>query len=352
MCQSSFLYTWGKQLFLIQNYYGILVLKIKIPPLTIMEKARKRFDFYSECYTGHLGLWQCPPFLFIVMGFIVIASMIATYALASRSIEEPEMAALIVAAVTALLVVIGGLIINGFEKISEANRMKTEFISIVSHELRSPLSIFKWTLDILSRDLKKADNDKSDVENFVHTLRTTTENMILLVNSLLEVSRIDSSTFVLRKDQVSIEEITRNIIKNFENYARSSNVQFALMVDPTLGPLAILDRERITMVIKNLVDNAIRYTPASGTITISIEKEGGHIRWKITDQGTGIPLKEQKFVFRKFFRAKNITSRQAHGSGIGLYLAKAIIEASQGTIGFSSQEGKGSTFYFTLPLPS
>ena len=107
---------------------------------------------FGECKRSGLGLWECPPFLFIVMGFINICAMLGSYFLASRYTDEPMVAALVVVSVSVLILVIGNFIISGFNKIAEANLLKSEFISIVSHQLRSPLSIFKWTMDILIKE--------------------------------------------------------------------------------------------------------------------------------------------------------------------------------------------------------
>lgn len=301
-----------------------------------------------ECRRLRWGLWQCPPFLFLVMGLVTIVSMVATYLFASRSIEEPEIAALIVIAVTALFLVVGNLIITGFNRIAEANRMKSEFISIVSHQLRSPLSIFKWTLDVMEREIKR-DGRPEVAENSMRTLRQTTENMVLIVNSLLDISRIEARTFVLKEDRFSLAQLTRRALESFREYAGASHIEIRFSA-PAALPEAWGDRERVAMVVENLIDNAIRYTPGSGRIIITIAREGSFLRWTIADQGVGIPAESQPHIFEKFFRGRNVTGRKTRGSGVGLYIAKAIVEASGGSIGFTSHEGRGSTFWFTLPI--
>lgn len=310
----------------------------------------KKINFIAECRELRWGLWQCPPFLFLVMGFITIISMVATYVLASRYIDEPEIAALIVIFVTILFLVIGNVIINGFNRIAETNRMKSEFISLISHQLRSPLSIFKWTLDVLERDFRRIDHAPEE-DNFLKTLRTTSEGMIGLVNSLLEMSRIEAQTFALRNDVFSLEKVTRDIMENFMKYAEASNIALALEVSGNL-PTVRSDKDRVAIVVQNLVDNAIRYSKKTSTVSIKINSENSFIRWSIHDQGIGIPVPQQKQIFQKFFRADNIKESQAntHGSGIGLYIAKEIINASGGQIGFDSREGGGTMFWFTLPV--
>ena len=318
-----------------------------------MPLSLSRLNPVAECNKLRWGLWQCPPFFFLVMGLVTIISMIATYALASRFVQEPEIAALIVIAVTVLFLIIGNLVITGFNRVAETNRMKSEFISLVSHQLRSPLSIFRWTIDVLERNAQKISEEplRSSNGSFIDTLRKTSDNMIVLVNSLLEVTRIEARTFVLREELFDLGKMTRDIAENYRKYAEASKVAIRLEV-PEL-PQIKADRERIAIVIQNLIDNAVRYTEKAGTITIGLEKEEKTILWQIKDQGIGIPAAQQKFIFQKFFRAQrpnpHVTT-QTHGTGIGLYISKEIIESSGGKIGFISEEGKGTTFWFRLPI--
>lgn len=317
-----------------------------------MARLGGKLNPVAECRELKWGLWQCPPFLFLVMGILTIVSMIATYVLASRYVEEPELAALIVIFITILFLVMGNIIISGFNKIAETNRMKSEFISLVSHQLRGPLSIFRWTLDVLERQFRKMPDSNPENGNFVETLRNTSDNMIGLVNSLLEMSRIEAQTFVLREEVFSLDKVTKDIVANYLKYAEASNIALAVEIAPDI-PEVRADRERIAIVIQNLVDNAVRYTLNRGNVLIMVRKDGEEILWSIKDEGVGIPVAQQKFIFQKFFRAKNLNSKstkQTHGSGIGLYIAKEIITASKGKIGFTSEEGKGSEFWFRLPI--
>lgn len=333
-----------------------------------------RLNVIAECRAANIGLWSCPPFLFVVMGFVNIAAMVGSYLLSARFVEEPEVAALIVIVVSMVIFVIGNFIIHGFNQIAAANRIKSEFIAIVSHQLRSPLSIFKWTVDALSRsggppsapasppgftDTAAAGGvapaaapagERVSETAYLGILRENTEKMIQLVNMLLEVSRIEAGRLILRREPVRLEIVTEDTIRSFNAYARASNVTIEYAAPSALPPVWG-DKERIKMIVSNLVDNAVRYSLGGGRVVVTVAPYGARfLEWKIADAGVGIPVLEQRFVFQKFFRATTGMERQAHGSGLGLYIARSLIIALGGEIGFTSQDHHGATFWFRLPV--
>lgn len=309
--------------------------------------AAKKNRIIQECRELSLPLWQCPPFLFILMGLITIVTMIATYLLASKYTAEPEVAAMIVIIVTVLLLIIGNIIINSFKKIADAAHLKSEFISIASHQLRSPLSIIKWVAESTEKSLMKDGSVQS--QNSLDTIRKTTEHMVRIVNSLLDVSRIESGTFSIRKEKINLKEVTEKLVAEFKQYADASNIKIALNAEDNL-PEVIGDKDRIAMVTENLIDNAIRYSTRQNSIDVYINQKNDFLILKVKDYGIGIPKSQQHLIFQKFYRVPNSIRYQTEGTGIGLYIAKNIIESLNGKIGFESEEKKGSTFWFTLPI--
>ena len=311
------------------------------------KKVSSQLNIPAQCKKYQLRLWQCPHFLFLVMGLIIIASIIAVYTVATRYITDPSLVSLAILFLTAILFIIAVIITQSFERIAEASRMKTEFISIVSHQLRSPISNLKWALEFLmSGRLGKIEEKQVD---YFRILKENSARMTELVNDLLTVSRLETGRLPLKKKETSLEELVKKLIAEFEPLCRASKIEIKLEVQPNL-PKALIDSSQIRLVIENFLDNAIRYSRDMGKVEVNIEKRGRNIYLAVKDSGVGIPKEDQKFIFQKFFRAANILGHWTKGSGLGLYIAKYVVKNSGGKIGFQSKENKGSTFWFTISI--
>ena len=301
----------------------------------------------GQCKRYGISLWQYPQFLFLVMGLVITTSTLTAYAIGTRYVEDPRMVALMVLLTTAILFIIAVIITNSFERLAEANRMKSEFVSIVSHQLRSPLSNLKWAIELLmSGKLGKIEEKQTE---YFKILKENSDRMGELIKDLLIVSRIETAKLPIKKMEFSLEDLVKELIKEFTPFARASNVEIKFLNKENL-PKIFADQSQIRLVIENFLDNAIRYIKGIGVVEIKIESQEKNIYFEIKDTGVGIPKEEKKYIFQKFFRSENVLRYQTQGSGLGLYISKAIIEKSEGEIGFKSQEGIGSTFWFTLPL--
>jgi signal transduction histidine kinase len=305
------------------------------------------FNVPAQCRKYGLSLWQCPQFLFLVMGVVIIISTLATYAIGRRYIDDPQLVALIVLFVTAVLFIIAAIITRSFERLAEANRMKSEFVSVVSHQLRSPLSNLKWAIEFLMSGRISSVTEKQ--LEYLRILKENNERMEELVSDLLTVSRIEQGKLPLKKEKISFEKLILETIKEMEVFARASNVAIDFKSEKNL-PQIFSDPSRLKLVVENLLDNAIRYIKEKGKVVIRLAKRNSNLYFEIKDTGVGIPEADQKYVFQKFFRSSNALRHQTDGSGLGLYIVKSIVEKLGGKINFSSQEGSGSTFWFTLPI--
>ncbi|MDP2864538.1 MAG: HAMP domain-containing sensor histidine kinase [bacterium] len=307
----------------------------------------EQLNIVVRCRKYGLSLWQCPQFLFLIMGGIIIVSSLATYAIGNRYIEDPLMIALVVIFITTLLFIIAFIITQSFERLAEANRMKSEFVSIVSHQLRSPLSNLKWVIELLMSGRISSVSEKQT--EYFRILKENSERMKELVSDLLTVSRIEQGKLFFKKERISLQGLIEKVIKEVEIFSKASNVEISFDSEENL-PKIIVDPDQIKLVIGNLLDNAIRYIKERGKAEIDLKKNNDNLYVEVKDNGVGIPKDDQKYIFQKFFRSGNIKRHRTDGSGLGLYIAKSIIEKSGGKMGFKSQEGIGSTFWFILPI--
>jgi len=313
------------------------------------KKILEQLNIPAQSRKSGVSLWQYPQFLFLVMGIITIAFILTSYAIGIRYVQEPEMVALITLILSGFLLIITFTITQSFEKLVEANRMKSEFVSIVSHQLRAPLSNLRWAIELLmSGRLGKIEEPQLD---YFRILKDNSNRMGELVKDLLIVSRIEQRILPLHKTEISLNDLIKELISEFEPFVRASNVEIKFEPRENL-PKIFTDPSQLKLVVENLLDNAIRYIKEKGKAEIKLKEQDDEIYFEIKDTGVGIPKKDQKYIFQKFFRSANVLRYQTQGTGLGLYITKAIVERMGGKIWFKSEEGKGSTFWFTLPIKS
>ncbi|MDR5693696.1 MAG: ATP-binding protein [Armatimonadota bacterium] len=229
----------------------------------------------------------------------------------------------------------------------EFERAKSEFVGIASHELRTPLSAMRWSLEMVLESGRETIPPQH--YQFVSLAYESTLRMIDLVEELLDVSRIEQGRLTLEPVEVSIEGLTEELVKECLPLANQRQIHLEWHKRTSPIPKVLVDRRRMRQVIENLLINGIKYTPEGGKVSVELGVEDGHVVLEVRDTGIGIPLPQQPYLFTKFFRGSNAVKSGIEGTGLGLFIAKHIVEASGGTIGFTSQEGHGSTFWVRLP---
>lgn len=227
-------------------------------------------------------------------------------------------------------------------------KVKDEFVSLAAHQLRTPLSAIKWTLSILldERAGKLNDEQKTIVEKSYES----NERMIHLIKDLLNVAKLEEGKYIFEMTMENIQDIVQDVIYELKEELDKKKIKFYFKKPLDILPKIKVDKEKIKLVIENLMENAIKYTPKSGEVTISLKSNKIDIEFKVQDSGIGVAEDQKPKIFTKFYRAGNAIQTDTDGSGLGLYLSKNIVEAHNGKIGFDSEENKGSSFWFTLPI--
>ncbi|MBI3618415.1 hypothetical protein HY213_00080, partial [Candidatus Peregrinibacteria bacterium] len=226
----------------------------------------------------------------------------------------------------------------------QTDYMKSEFISLASHQLRTPLSTLRWYIELLG----DGENLTSEQKEYMQELDHAAHRMAILLDTLLRVTRLDDKGVIIERTAINIVETMQRIAEELKLSVKE--VLVSLSVKLPERPITIsTDPVLLSIVVQNLVSNAAKYSPKGATVELTMRDLPGEIEISVCDQGMGIPQGEQIRVFEKFFRAKNVRSLLAEGTGLGLYLCKRIMQSLGGSIAFTSAEGKGTTFTIRVP---
>jgi PAS domain S-box-containing protein len=226
------------------------------------------------------------------------------------------------------------------------DKAKTEFVSLASHQLRTPLSIIRWYIEaLLGGDLGKINEEQKE---YLEEINEGNQRMIDLVNSLLNVSRLEMGKLDINPTELDIVEIAKKTIKQFRLEIKEKQINFIENYDEI--PPIKLDKDLLGIVFQNLISNAIKYSSEKGKVQLDILRQGENVEIAIQDNGIGIPKKQQGKIFEKLFRADNVKTKNINGTGLGLYLVKKILDHCNCKIWFESKENEGTTFFVRIPL--
>ncbi|MBI2023824.1 PAS domain-containing protein [Candidatus Giovannonibacteria bacterium] len=228
------------------------------------------------------------------------------------------------------------------------SKIKSEFVSVAAHQLRTPLAGLKWSIKLMLDGETGPVNEKQ--KEFLEKGFESSERMVKLVNDLLNVARIEEGRFGYEFKEIDYVAFVEKLVKNYEPIAKKKKINMVFSQVKDLIPPLYADPERIQMALSNLIENALKYTLEGEFIKIIISLEGEYVKTIVSDTGVGIPALEQARIFSKFFRASNIIKLETEGTGLGLYIVKNIVERHGGHVTFVSEEKRGTTFTILLPI--
>lgn len=304
-------------------------------------------NIVKQCKQYRVHFWACPHFIFLVMGVVIIAAILFTYSIAQRY-ADPEIVALIVLGLTAFLFIVSHAVVRSFERIVEAAQAKSEFLNIVSHQLRGPLSVIKWQLDLAREKGDSADIQESRTYSYISK---EVERLMHIVNSLIAVNQIEDRHIVLDKTLFPVGPLIEEVIDHFEPVIKQAGVIVNFTSDKDVKNV-FADKEKTRIILSRLLDNAIVFSQKAQRkeIFIIVKLESSNVRISVRDGGVGIGNEDQKRIFDKFFRATQAYQLRPNGTGVSLYIVRNYVNALGGKTGFFSEPDKGSTFWFTLPI--
>jgi two-component system NtrC family sensor kinase len=235
------------------------------------------------------------------------------------------------------------LIMRDISHLKELDKMKSDFVATITHDLRSPLTAIQGSLALLS----ELGELTSEQQEFAERAMRNAEHMDALITNLLDIGRIEAG-LEMEMVPIHLDAVIEEAVANLLGEARSNGLVLRAVLPDNL-PLVSGNHTRLMQVMGNLLDNAIRYTPRGGNVTVLVEDDGGQVTVSVTDTGVGIPAHAKGRVFDKFYRVEGAATRESEGIGLGLATVRSIVERHGGQVRVESTEGQGSTFSFSLP---
>ncbi len=325
--------TWSEEAYVL---CGLVPRKVPLPPSALIEYAHKD-DLADAAEAWTRAQTQPGAFDFVFRSVAPTKQVRSLHVKGTTSLDANKSPRLILG------------VVQDITREIEVNRSKSEFVSLASHQLKSPLTALRWFAEALLNN--SAGELTKTQREYINNMYATSTQMMRMVNDLLNVSRIELHVLAVEPVDIDTRALATNVIEEQRHEADAKKLTLQFSSAPDV-PHLFADEHLIRMVLQNLISNAIKYTPESGTVECELSNSPVHgsVFLRVSDTGIGIPKAEQNRVFERLHRASNAEVYIPDGTGLGLYVVKMIIDRVGGAITFESKEGKGTTFSVTIPI--
>jgi len=240
-------------------------------------------------------------------------------------------------------------VIQDISHLKELDKMKSEFIAMVTHELRAPIAAVEQQLTVILNKMAGEITEKQ--EQLLNRAKERTRGLLNLIKDLLDLSKIEAGKMVQYKEPLTLQEVIQRVVDLMRVEAENKKIDLQFSSPPKV-PMINADRNSMEGIFTNLISNAIKYTPEGGKVWVTLGEGGGFVKATVSDTGIGLKKEDLPRIFDKFYRVKTIETRQIVGTGLGLSIVKSIVDAHLGSISVESEEGGGTTFTVLLPRES
>ena len=300
--------------------------------------------YKTEAQMYGIPFWKLPDILFVEMAIVNIAVMLVSYWLISYGVDDPAFVIFPIMLEAVVILIIGNIITETSKEIIENQKLKKEFINIISHQMRTPLTASKWSLELL-----KKEKDEQKKDRYIDKIIEANERMMGIVNDFVHLARMSEEVKEIKAEKFEVSELIKSIIRNDKFFSEIQNVEIEYKNED--GEIFVnADRLKAEVVFSNLIDNALKYSPPHTKIEVILKKDDENFIAEIKDRGIGIGEETKKYIFTKFYRSDGARRTCSSGTGIGLYFCKIITTKMNGRIWFNSKEGIGTSFFVSLPL--
>jgi signal transduction histidine kinase len=321
--------------------------------MNLIKKVLWEFNLPARAQEMGVPIWISPQFIFLVMGAIVVAVLLTTRVIALQYLD-PDVSFLIILGLSIFLLVVTFVVVRAFEKVLEAKQseavkakevlaLKDQFVFIAAHELRNPVNAIKWAVELIQ---SKSRGGALPGKDLFDVLERSADRLFELVHDLLQVARLESGAVHFSYQGYSARAVCDDIVSQHALGAKKEKKQLICHI-PKDAPKIVVDQNRLKEIFDNLLGNAVKFSPSGSEVSISAEWDAQNVTISVADQGSGIAKEDAPHVFEKFWRAES--SKKIEGTGLGLFIARHLVEQMGGEIWFESEPGEGTTFFVKLP---